>query len=147
MLKQLNGLVPDQEQKKAWTFIASYLAGRWAAKEAVVKACHWRKLTLGQVQIMQDRESGRIYGIILDGEAKGYKVNTGSGKGAGKEVEGSEEEGNPREGLVEMEQEPGQVVRVSISHDGDYATAVCIAASDEGREGDVGGEAAAREPI
>jgi len=39
----------------------------------------------------------------------------------------------------------GQVARVSISHDGDYATAVCLAA-EEPSMGDVGGEAAAREP-
>lgn len=40
--------------------------------------------------------------------------------------------------------EAGQVVKVSISHDGDYATAVCLACM-EPRAGDVGGEAAARE--
>lgn len=47
---------------------------------------------------------------------------------------------NEREG----EQEAGQVVKVSISHDGEYATAVCLAAVEPG-VGDVGGEAAARE--
>lgn len=40
---------------------------------------------------------------------------------------------------------PGQIARISISHDGDYATAVCLAA-EEVLPGDVGGEAAAREP-
>jgi len=40
---------------------------------------------------------------------------------------------------------PGQIAKVSISHDGDYATAVCLAA-EEPMPGDVGGEAAAREP-
>ena len=39
----------------------------------------------------------------------------------------------------------GQVAKVSISHDGDYATAVCLAAN-EPIPGDVGGEAAARMP-
>lgn len=37
----------------------------------------------------------------------------------------------------------GQTVKISISHDGDYATAVCLAA-EEPKAGDVGGEAAAR---
>jgi holo-[acyl-carrier protein] synthase len=37
----------------------------------------------------------------------------------------------------------GQIVHISISHDGDYATAVCIA-PEEPTPGDVGGEAAAR---
>jgi phosphopantetheinyl transferase (holo-ACP synthase) len=38
----------------------------------------------------------------------------------------------------------GQVAKISISHDGEYATAVCLAAI-EPMEGDVGGEAGARE--
>lgn len=37
----------------------------------------------------------------------------------------------------------GQVVQLSISHEVDYATAICIAAQ-EPSEGDVGGEAEAR---
>lgn len=40
----------------------------------------------------------------------------------------------------------GQIAKISISHDGDYATAVCLAA-EEPMEGDVGGEAGAREPL
>lgn len=39
----------------------------------------------------------------------------------------------------------GQIVEISISHDGEYATAVCLA-PDEPMTGDVGGEAAARMP-
>ena len=38
----------------------------------------------------------------------------------------------------------GQIVRLSISHDGDYAYAVCMAPTML-EPGDVGGEAAARE--
>lgn len=37
----------------------------------------------------------------------------------------------------------GQVAKLSISHDADYATAVCMAAEDS-IPGDVGGEATAR---
>ena len=38
----------------------------------------------------------------------------------------------------------GQIAKISISHDGDYATAVCLAA-EEPMQGDVGGEAGARD--
>ena len=38
----------------------------------------------------------------------------------------------------------GQIARISISHDGEYATAVCLVA-EEPIQGDVGGEAAARQ--
>ena len=37
----------------------------------------------------------------------------------------------------------GQIAQISISHDGAYATAVCLAAQ-EPLDGDVGGELAAR---
>ena len=37
----------------------------------------------------------------------------------------------------------GQIAKISISHDGEYATAVCMAA-EEPMDGDVGGETAAR---
>lgn len=43
------------------------------------------------------------------------------------------------------DERPGQVARISISHDGEYATAVCMAAESP-LPGDVGGEAAARMP-
>jgi predicted nucleic acid-binding Zn-ribbon protein len=38
----------------------------------------------------------------------------------------------------------GQIAKISISHDGEYATAVCLAV-EEPKEGDVGGEAMARD--
>lgn len=41
-------------------------------------------------------------------------------------------------------QTSGQKVKINISHDGEYATAVCLA-PEIPAEGDVGGEAAARE--
>lgn len=40
----------------------------------------------------------------------------------------------------------GHLVQISISHDGEYATAVCLAVQ-EPSEGDVGGEAAARDHL
>ena len=40
----------------------------------------------------------------------------------------------------------GQIAKLSISHDGEYAVAMCIA-GEEPMAGDVGGEALAREPV
>lgn len=45
----------------------------------------------------------------------------------------------------ESENVTGQVAKISISHDGEYATAVCMVAEGP-LLGDVGGEAAARSP-
>lgn len=53
------------------------------------------------------------------------------------------EKGESRE--VPYEELEGQIAKISISHENDIATAVCIA-YEEPLEGDVGGEAAARMP-
>nr|OQO32066.1 hypothetical protein B0A51_00604 [Rachicladosporium sp. CCFEE 5018] len=137
-------------------YISRHLAGRWAAKEAVIKACHWRDLSMQEVQILVAKESRKIYGVVLDERQETEQfslgtlshvideaVETAKHEGDEADADASSAEvvsGKPKAG-------PGIVVRVSISHDGQYATAVCVAVADEGAEGDVGGEAAARAPI
>ncbi|KAK6437072.1 hypothetical protein LTR95_006738 [Oleoguttula sp. CCFEE 5521] len=136
--------------------ISRHLAGRWAAKEAVIKACHWRDLSMQEVQILVLKESRKIYGVVLDERQDMEKLSLGTlshiideavetAKNGDEAADADESgstvvSGEPKAG-------PGTVVRVSISHDGQYATAVCVAVADEGVAGDVGGEAAAREPI
>jgi phosphopantetheine--protein transferase-like protein len=91
-----------------WVERASkFLAGRWAAKEAVVKACSWRRLMFDEIMVLREEGGKRVYGVILDER----EVRTTTGEGG--------------------QCEPaGQVVRLSISHDGEYATAVCLAADE-----------------
>lgn len=96
---------------------ARFLAGRWAAKEAIVKACSWRKLTFDEIQVLKERGGKRVFGVILD-RADVSRMAAQDGQ---LEPLGNEEE----------EEEPaGQVVQISISHDGEYATAVCLAAKE-----------------
>lgn len=66
------------------------------------------------------------------------------------EQQKASETSSPNEPAVSHEAEqgnqsdpPGQIAIISISHDKDYATAVCIA-TEEPVSGDVGGEATAR---
>ncbi|KAK5129940.1 hypothetical protein LTR08_002700 [Meristemomyces frigidus] len=147
-----------------------YLTGRWAAKEAVVKAVHWRRLSFKHIQILQRRSGvtggGPLYALILDKPASslGGALDAQPGRGDRAEEQGvvDPEDGAelddeiarpahaPRQDTAEFtpaeEQDDeiaGQVAQVSISHDGEYATAVCLAAEEPGA-GDVGGEAAAR---
>ena len=96
------------EDRARWVERASkFLAGRWAAKEAVVKACSWRRLMFDEIMVLKEEGGKRIYGVILDE----------------REVMGRYVE--------EIQGEPaGQVVQLSISHDGEYATAVCLAADE-----------------
>lgn len=95
-----------------WVERASkFLAGRWAAKEAVVKACSWRRLMFDEIMVLKEEGGKRVYGIILDE----------------REVRRDDEV----ELLRRQNEEPaGQIVQLSISHDGEYATAVCLAADE-----------------
>jgi holo-[acyl-carrier protein] synthase len=111
-----------EEQQQREDAAARYLAGRWAAKEAVVKACSWRRLMFDEVQILKEEGGKRVYGVILD-RAEVRKAMRGEDWGR-KEGEAS----TGKDG--EDEDIPGQIVKISISHDGDYATAVCLAADE-----------------
>ncbi len=136
---------------------------RWAAKEAVIKAVRYRRLTFWDVQILGSRSSpysSPVYALILDRPGSGH---TPHGRGVRQYdvtailqsdvndvlqqygAANLQRDGSAVESLDHDPDPDGQVAKVNISHDGDYATAVCLAA-DLPRDGDVGGEAAAREP-
>lgn len=174
------------------------MCNRWAAKEAVIKAVSWRRLSFHDVLIQRSRNGGGVFAVILDKPSEernaidednvvfpkaeriakqissemrndlarteqllsdhklpkefsdysehhrteGLNHRHGS-IGDGTVVPSSMDELNTSS--YKNDNISGQVAKVSISHDGDYATAVCLAA-EEPMEGDVGGEAAAREP-
>ncbi|KAK1058633.1 hypothetical protein LTR74_013271 [Friedmanniomyces endolithicus] len=173
----LRRLLTAREQRQFWRSRASinvvldahledtakWLAGRWAAKEAVIKAVRYRRLTFWDVQIIGSRSSpgtGPVYALILDSKGSGH---TPHGRGVRQwdvtailqndlndvlhqhGAANLQRDGSAAE-TQDYDPDPdGQVAKVNISHDGDYATAVCLAA-ELPRDGDVGGEAAAREP-
>lgn len=91
-----------QNAETALRSAASFLAGRFAAKEAVIKAHSSRRLTYHEILILKpdrkDGETGSLapVGIVVDEESEGSEVR-------------------------------GKEVKISISHDGEYATAVCLA--------------------
>ncbi|KAI7209937.1 hypothetical protein KC343_g2176 [Hortaea werneckii] len=162
--------------------VTRYLAGRWAAKEATIKACQWRQLSFKHIQILRQKNSlgvdqtGATYALILDRPASAFHAAFDSKS----RYQSSDFEDNvakqdhisgvsfsesmaANESTNEQRREPyppyehdftsaeaqtddlsGQIAKISISHDGEYATAVCLAA-EEPMEGDVGGEAVARE--
>jgi len=76
-----------------------------------------------EIQILKDEGGKRVYGVILD-RAEVRRAMGGEGWGAKDETRS--------EALVEEVDEdiPGQIVKISISHDGEYATAVCLAAEE-----------------
>ena len=87
-----------------------------------MKACSWRRLMFDEIQILKDEGSRRVYGVILDRPEVRRAMRQGDwGR---KESEALTGEGEEDEDI------PGQIVKISISHDGEYATAVCLAAEE-----------------
>ncbi|KAK1712939.1 uncharacterized protein BDZ83DRAFT_638143 [Colletotrichum acutatum] len=102
---------------------ASFLAGRFAAKEATFKAHPTRNLTWHDITIVRKRfEQLKNIGELNEAkepkklEAKETEPPSANGSGPPVAIVRSIHEGTP-----------GQEVLLSISHDGDYATAVCLA--------------------
>ncbi|KAK0712141.1 hypothetical protein B0T21DRAFT_297825 [Apiosordaria backusii] len=104
--------MPVGDRKGEVWKLAEWLAGRWAAKEAVIKAHAFRtgpegagKLTFGGVEIVRSA-LGRLTrpptAVILGDENSGVRA---------------------------------QMALLSISHDGDYATAVCLGFKPEAFKG------------
>jgi len=75
-----------------------------------------------EIQILKDEGGKRVYGVILDRpEVRSAMRGEDWGR---KQSEALTGEGGEDEDI------PGQIVRISISHDGEYATAVCLAAEE-----------------
>ena len=80
-----------------------------------------------EIQIRKDEGSRRVYGVILD---RPEVRNAMRREGWGREDETTMSEALTGEEGEEDEDVPGQIVKISISHDGEYATAVCLAAEE-----------------
>ncbi|KAH9242133.1 hypothetical protein K456DRAFT_47227 [Colletotrichum gloeosporioides 23] len=98
---QENGIEDLKAQKHLWKK-ASFVAGRFAAKEATIKAHIQRRLTFHDITILRK--------TLVEGQANA------NGSGPPVAVIKGAKEG-----------ERAQEAKITISHDGDYATAVCIA--------------------
>lgn len=146
-------LCPHLKRKKTWP-TPMY---RWAAKEAAIKAVKPRKVTHRDVEILQDRDTKELYALIQDHSnvlgAPYFRIKHLDLQNNSPAESEEKEHSVPSQGSVsnlesqEQQKDPddsaAQVAKISISHDADYATAVCLAAEDP-IPGDVGGEAAAR---
>ncbi|KAF2489476.1 hypothetical protein BU16DRAFT_567652 [Lophium mytilinum] len=147
--KLLDRIYHPLEQRYYWArfggdgvsidIISKHIAGRWAAKEAVIKAVKPRRILLRDVVVLShprdssDPSSGGVYAVVLDRpfdtkatpkptpvtkhkplkffDKNKPKLQALQAEDIAKSVQGLE----------------GEIVNLSISHDGDYACAVCIA--------------------
>jgi holo-[acyl-carrier protein] synthase len=141
-LKKFNSRYPDvanaedQDRDQDAMAAAKHLAGRWAAKEAAIKASKPRKLTLLDVEILA-QPTGEIYALIRDHTFVHKRSFNLEGDGV------ATAQGDVTADKENQDDPAGQVAVISISHENEYATAVCIAPFGP-MPGDVGGEAEAR---
>ncbi|KAK3704786.1 hypothetical protein LTR37_013617 [Vermiconidia calcicola] len=172
--------------------VCKHLAGRWAAKEATIKAVQYRRLSFHDVVIRSPVYGEKMSAVILDKpsmdnrpieheisilnqllpqngiqqdridlqkplRAIPLKRDTSPSaqtftderrnpvEADASNATGDENHEAGKSGDEDASEElSGQIAKISISHDGDYATAVCLVA-EEPMPGDVGGEAAARD--
>lgn len=150
--------------------------GRWAAKEAIIKAVKPRILTPHEIIILHESMSiqnsdREVYAIVLDRpDLSLIDELSGRAEQADKSSSNEEEHKEGSSGELKPTDKPssnektlltqkwdksggetskpldlldGQIVKLSISHDGEYAFAVCIA-PEMPRLSDAGGKAAAR---
>ncbi|KAI9774587.1 MAG: hypothetical protein M1840_002836 [Geoglossum simile] len=100
--------------------LAQFLAGRWAAKEAAIKAIRSRRVRFHEITV--ESKKGLPHMLIDLPEAHATEENT-TGEAATRQVIGGMED--------EAEEEGAEVgtfeAKLSISHDGAYATAIVMA--------------------
>ncbi|KAI1182987.1 hypothetical protein F5B17DRAFT_435067 [Nemania serpens] len=118
---------------------AEFMAGRFAAKEAVIKAHHHRLLTFSKIAIVRTGPptNAPTQASVLDAFEKQQR----EGQGVLQERMGGLPEGAqiPNSGplVAVIKGDPNvphdTYASISISHDSEYATAVCLAINPEAK--------------
>ncbi|KKY21869.1 putative holo-acyl-carrier-protein synthase [Diplodia seriata] len=129
---------PGAEHESALASSAiRYLAGRFAAKEAAIKAIHPRRIFLRDVLVAG--QGSQPYAIVFDKSPDLTHVQRlYLNQSYGFSLPIRAEIDPPADLATHPDTDPaldrceGQVAKLSISHDGDYATAVCLAVVQSG---------------
>lgn len=105
-------------------------------------------MTFGDIEVLNKPGSRSVVAIILDSQAPSGLANADTEgqhyrKNFAPEKVYAEKTELAQEAFALWHSAEGQEVQISISHESDYATAVCLA-PEMPTPGDVGGEAAAR---
>ncbi|KAL8890434.1 MAG: hypothetical protein Q9205_001235 [Flavoplaca limonia] len=138
-----------------WRALAQHIAGRWAAKEATIKASRQRKLLLKDISIVQCNSQGRVHALIAPQSLADIVMNpeVAMKRGLfeaqyptagtlGQVVNGrfirttaltSRHDMDSKFFLrkARIKDDDQQAAEISISHDGDYAVAVCMALDEK----------------
>ncbi|KAG8531542.1 uncharacterized protein KY384_003172 [Bacidia gigantensis] len=125
--------------------LATFIAGRWAAKEAVIKAYSSRRLFMSEISVLRPAQNPRLFPaeqrtslqtmtlidpisdtILLGVSAALLRRLRGSTSTLLKGVEAKTGVKEYHERRSKVKDEQRRLGKVSISHDGEYATATCI---------------------
>ncbi|KAI2781848.1 hypothetical protein F4815DRAFT_464475 [Daldinia loculata] len=123
-----------EEEIPAVATAARFMAGRWAAKEAVIKSCSAHRVSFHDIIITYEHQ--------LDESSKEQDISPLDSQ----EIRSLRQTGPPV-AVIKGHGTGDMYGRISISHDGDYAVATCVTFWDEpGPEasktnGDIGPEA------
>ncbi|KAI1754026.1 hypothetical protein F4782DRAFT_539294 [Xylaria castorea] len=122
----------------SFTRAVEFMAGRFAAKEAVIKAHPHRRLTFQCIAILRTMSSPEGGSPVLDISGQGQEQESSTavdreGKPGPQPNDETSSQSGPLVALIKAEEEKGAqqqqrdtYASVSISHDTDYATAVCL---------------------
>ncbi|KAI0110125.1 hypothetical protein F4814DRAFT_425879 [Daldinia grandis] len=107
-----------EEEIPAIATAARFMAGRWAAKEAVIKSCSAHRVTFHDIMI--------IYENQLAEPPKEQDISRADSQ----ETRPLRQTGRPV-AVIKGHGTGDMYGRISISHDGDYAVATCVTFWDE----------------
>lgn len=98
---------------------------RWAAKEAIIKACP-RQLTFHDI-IIAIRPDKKPYGIVLDHTRERKPILDYLSRRRWRHLQSPGKQNQlENQAKGSLEDLNGQIVPLSISHDGEYATAIAL---------------------
>ncbi|KAI0478108.1 hypothetical protein F4859DRAFT_47461 [Xylaria cf. heliscus] len=121
--KRIAGAPASTRDAPSFTRAVEFMAGRFAAKEAVIKAHPHRRLTFQSIAIFQMNSPE---GSVLD--PSGQRQEPTMDRKEPPDASDRSSQSGPLVALIKAEERAQRdtYVSVSISHDTEYATAVCL---------------------
>ncbi|OTB19691.1 hypothetical protein K445DRAFT_363071 [Daldinia sp. EC12] len=115
--------VNDEKEDPAILDAARFMAGRWAAKEAVIKACNIYRVTFHDIIITYEHQLAKS--LRSKGSPSHPIADQNPSSSDSQEIE-KPRQTSPPVAIIKGHGAEDMYGRLSISHDGDYAVATCV---------------------
>ncbi|KAI1470957.1 uncharacterized protein F4812DRAFT_419621 [Daldinia caldariorum] len=113
----------DRQYHLAILDAARFMAGRWAAKEAVIKACNIYRVTFHDITITYEHQLAKS--LRNKGSSSHPMAEQSPSPSDSQEIE-KPRQTSPPVAVIKGHGTGDMYGRLSISHDGDYAVATCV---------------------